>query len=308
MSKTKPCNTCGEELSLQMFHKCKRSKDGHSNRCKKCRKEYLEKFRAKRNADIKEDRKNNPEKYRSKDRERYDKNKEKKLEACKKYREKNSEAIKQRKKSYYQKNKKPIVEKSKKYHENNKEDRLKYMKEYYAGNRTKILNYHKIYQIENKDKIDNYRNNNQERIEFLNRKHREKRRTLEENIEFGLTKNEISFIKSQFSNKCFKCGTCEDLCLDHHFPLSDGFGLSLENAVILCRSCNSTKKNKHPEKFYNEKELKELHKLGIAETKEQLMALNLIKDYNIKVPDNLKKISEIKDFVDKYVLENFVVH
>lgn len=42
--------------------------------------------------------------------------------------------------------------------------------------------------------------------------------------------------------------------------------------------------------------------------KERDRVYKLIKDYNIKVPNNLKKMSEKIEFVDKYVLENFVVH
>lgn len=46
---------------------------------------------------------------------------------------------------------------------------------------------------------------------------------------------------------CVLCGTEKNLTVDHVKPLSRGHGLYPGNAVVLCRSCNSTKSNKHPD-------------------------------------------------------------
>jgi CRISPR/Cas system Type II protein with McrA/HNH and RuvC-like nuclease domain len=54
--------------------------------------------------------------------------------------------------------------------------------------------------------------------------------------------------------KCFKCKDKKDLTIDHHYPLSQGFGLSISNAVPLCRKCNSKKGIKDPVDFYTEDE------------------------------------------------------
>lgn len=45
---------------------------------------------------------------------------------------------------------------------------------------------------------------------------------------------------------CVLCGSEDHLSVDHVRPLSRGHGLYPGNAVILCRSCNSTKHDKHP--------------------------------------------------------------
>ena len=74
-------------------------------------------------------------------------------------------------------------------------------------------------------------------------------------------KREI-FLK--FSNKCFKCGSDEDLTLDHHLPFCMDGRLTESNSVVLCRSCNSSKNAKHPTKFYTQKELMALNKIGIS--------------------------------------------
>lgn len=74
-------------------------------------------------------------------------------------------------------------------------------------------------------------------------------------------KREI-FLK--FSNKCFKCGSHEDLTLDHHLPFCMDGRLTESNSVVLCRSCNSSKNAKHPTRFYTQKELMALNKIGVS--------------------------------------------
>jgi 5-methylcytosine-specific restriction endonuclease McrA len=75
-----------------------------------------------------------------------------------------------------------------------------------------------------------------------------------------------------FDYKCFKCGINQEdavrkdirgLVMDHHYPISIGFGLSKSNCVVLCLSCNSKKKNKMPEVFYSSEELMRLHYMGV---------------------------------------------
>lgn len=43
---------------------------------------------------------------------------------------------------------------------------------------------------------------------------------------------------------CAICLSTDNLCIDHVQPLSKGHGLKPGNAVTLCRSCNSRKKDK----------------------------------------------------------------
>ena len=46
------------------------------------------------------------------------------------------------------------------------------------------------------------------------------------------------------NNKCVICGSTADLCIDHIVPITKGGSDDLDNLQILCRSCNSRKKNR----------------------------------------------------------------
>lgn len=76
--------------------------------------------------------------------------------------------------------------------------------------------------------------------------------------------NDSEYTKQLFNNQCFNCGSLERLEIDHHYPLSRGYGLSPHNAVLLCKSCNASKNNKMPEQFYTSDQIKTLnHMLSI---------------------------------------------
>ena len=48
----------------------------------------------------------------------------------------------------------------------------------------------------------------------------------------------------EFQDRCVVCSSTENLSIDHVRPFSKGFGLKPGNAVVLCKSCNSTKHDK----------------------------------------------------------------
>ena len=55
---------------------------------------------------------------------------------------------------------------------------------------------------------------------------------------------EMELLIYETFDSCVVCNSNTDLTVDHVKPLSAGFGLKPGNAVILCRSCNSSKSNK----------------------------------------------------------------
>lgn len=62
---------------------------------------------------------------------------------------------------------------------------------------------------------------------------------------------------------CTKCGTTENLVLDHHFPIKLGGTNNIENVGVLCSACNGRKNGKEPKEFYTEQEL-EKHCVKLA--------------------------------------------
>jgi 5-methylcytosine-specific restriction endonuclease McrA len=102
-----------------------------------------------------------------------------------------------------------------------------------------------------------YRQDNPEKILAKNRKRKALKRKLDQNY----SEYDSNITKQAFNCKCVNCNSSNNLTIDHHFPLSKGNPLSLSNAVVLCRSCNSSKGAKSPEDFYTTKILKKINKI-----------------------------------------------
>lgn len=119
-------------------------------------------------------------------------------------------------------------------------------------------------------------------IKLSNKKNRE---LMEKIYKSEFTSEEKKEIYEKFQNKCYKCGSKKNLSIDHHFPLSLGYELNKENAVILCKKCNNKKSNLMPNKFYSKEELIVLEKeYGINNKKhESNLKLKDLKTKNIKI-------------------------
>lgn len=60
------------------------------------------------------------------------------------------------------------------------------------------------------------------------------------------------FVKAFWGNKCAFCDKTKKLQVDHWRPLSKGYALTVGNAVLLCKTCNSSKRDKLPEELNNQ--------------------------------------------------------
>lgn len=137
----KLCSKCKISKDLNSFHNCSTSKDGLKSSCKECR-----------NSDSVIRRKS--EKFKIKDREYRENNKERLKEYKKEYYENNKEEILKNSKKYYNDNKDYINNRNSIYSINNKENISKYQKEYYLNNK-EILNEYKKDWFGEKYKSDN---------------------------------------------------------------------------------------------------------------------------------------------------------
>lgn len=100
-----------------------------------------------------------------------------------------------------------------------------------------------------------------ERGRLIYRQRDRRRRERKRGLDLQFTKQDALLVYFRFNRRCFNCGNTERLEIDHHMPLSKGFGLSIKNAVLLCKSCNTSKADKMPEEFYTQDKLVELTKL-----------------------------------------------
>lgn len=128
--------------------------------------------------------------------------------------------------------------------------------------RKKHINARSEYYKNNKEKEDKLKRawveKNIEQSREIKRKSQRKRRGLKKGLIENFMVNDELYVKKVFNHECFKCGSKNKLSIDHHKPLSKGFPLKIGNAVLLCRSCNSSKRDKDPEEFYTTLELKKL--------------------------------------------------
>jgi len=234
---TKKCNglLCrGKQQNIIFFGKDKNRKDNLTPICKKCKGEYDKAYRKR--------------------------NKEKATEYHKEYRKQNKDILSHKAHLKYTENKDKIIEKVKLWRQKNPEKTRKTNKLYRQKNSKRIYESNKLWEQKNPEKVSAYKKkwkqNNPENTLKNVRKRRAKKAQLNEN--FTLAQEQI--IREAFNDKCFNCKSTEKLCVDHHRPLSKGNVLTLNNAVLLCKSCNSSKGAKNPEEFYGRKKCRQLDK------------------------------------------------
>ncbi len=225
----KTCTKCKLEQPFDNFPKNVECLDGKSSWCKGCFKIAIADW-TKRNKDkvriiSKRCRENNKEKFSKRFKDWYYKNWQKNQDRKKKYRA--SEEGKRVEKAYY-----------KEYKEKNSE----VIKE------KATARYKKKY----KEDPSGYK------LRAVKRKHKRK------DMDFFWTKQDSKFLLEKFDYKCFKCKTEEKLSTDHFIPLHKNGLLVMDNAVVLCRSCNSKKSIKDPGDFFSEEELIQLFDLGVS--------------------------------------------
>jgi len=64
------------------------------------------------------------------------------------------------------------------------------------------------------------------------------------------SKQDEEYTLNLFEHQCAICGSKEDLCFDHWIPYARGGKLTRTNTTILCKRCNTSKKDKLPHDIY----------------------------------------------------------
>lgn len=208
----KICNKCGRELPISEFEKNRKL-------CKECRKQQCRQYYY-----------NNVERQK----QHYQKNREKKLEYQKQRYQEHKEEISEYNKQHYQSNRDIALKRQKQYYQDNKEEIIERQKQYYKDNKEEIAEYHKQY----------YSTQNGRSIMLDNAyKQEDKKYGRENNIAAQYIVDNI------FTNKCIYCGESdwEKLGCDR---IDNSIGHIESNVVCCCTKCNKERGTKSFEEFY----------------------------------------------------------
>lgn len=221
----------------------------------------------------------------------YKSNKDKIKQRSKDWRKENRNEFLKTRKEWLAKNRDRMNCYLNKYYQNNKEKNLQASKERYYSNKESIKVVNKKWVDNNREKVreikKRYAKTEQGRITSLLGAHRRlnRKRLIDTDI---ISESELKFIFNKFGNKCYNCDSKNKLELDHHYPLSMGFALSINNAVLLCKSCNSSKNNKLPEFFYSPEQLTDLQdNYGITKQPQKIEEQPSL--FEARMPKNLER-------------------
>jgi len=127
-------------------------------------------------------------------------------------------------------------------------------KENYHTNRDRELKNKQIYYLSNKERINKYNTkyskNNREMIRVAENR----RKSRENNLLSTLTVEQWEECKTYFEFKCAYCGEDTKLQQEHFVPVAKGGGYTQDNIVPACGPCNSNKRARYFEDWYNEKD------------------------------------------------------
>lgn len=229
---TKVCSQCGMEKPVTEFSRDNRAKDRikYKAACRAC-------IRAKsRRRDLEH---------------RVEENARKR-----KWHEEHPDYIKQ----WYAEHREYMREHDREYHALHREERNAQSHAYYLANRTGRLAKQRQYYLEHKEERDTYaarrRQEHKEEIratiDAWRRRNPEmvktqsnRRRARKAQAEGSYTAEDWLAILDKYGHKCLKCGTTENITVDHIIPLSKGGTNYPDNLQPLCAHCNSSKKTRY---------------------------------------------------------------
>lgn len=122
--------------------------------------------------------------------------------------------------------------------------------DYYNKNKDRILEYVSEYQSINSKYYANYtkeyERNNKEKTYIKRQRRRSKKRQLPNTLTLEQWENATKF----FEYRCAYCGKESHLEQEHFIAISKGGGYTKGNIIPACKSCNSSKGNKHFDEWY----------------------------------------------------------
>jgi 5-methylcytosine-specific restriction endonuclease McrA len=108
----------------------------------------------------------------------------------------------------------------------------------------KSRKYRRWYESQKKEAIERASNWKKENPE-KNTASENRRRTRKTEAGGSYTAEEFKQLCEQYDNRCLACGKRKELTADHVIPISGGGTSDISNIQPLCKSCNSSKGNRH---------------------------------------------------------------
>jgi 5-methylcytosine-specific restriction endonuclease McrA len=211
LMETKICTKCKRELpaTLEYFRKSKACRFGVTSVCRDCLTTIDREYR-----------KNNIERLRQYDRERYPARKEERSAYYKQWYLENKDKVRDYNKARREEHKEYYKETHKKYYEANKDRYKQWAKQYREANK----DHHRI----------------------IKRLARSRRRAIERSAGGKYTEDDVRAMYKRQKGKCYYCGekVGKKYHVDHVVPLSRGGSNSPDNLVIACPYCNDSKGTK----------------------------------------------------------------
>ena len=146
------------------------------------------------------------------------------------YRIRNPELIKKRKQKDYERNKDKILARNAAWRATNPEKK--------KASNDKWRNENRERHRENSRK---WAANNPERFRELQRHAQHRRRSLKDGLFENYTEEEWGNLLHRYDCKCIRCGSSDNIEVDHVVPISKGGTNTIDNLQPLCRSCNAQK-------------------------------------------------------------------
>lgn len=224
---TKVCIKCGKELpaNVEYFAAHKQCRNGITNICKECRREYNKSYRDAH----KEEARTSNKAYIDAHKDYY---REYRREYAAKYYAANKDRYRTYSEAYRATHKEEIKARQKEYRETHK-DVIRYRYEEHREERRALA---AKYRETHKEEIREYRRKYGSFYDQI-------RHAREKGVPATLSANDWVTIKNLFQNRCAYCGRAEKLEKEHFLPLSLGGGFTKENIIPACRSCNAKKHN-----------------------------------------------------------------
>lgn len=240
----KRCNVCEHEFpaTTEFFHRRKASNDGLCYTCKEC-----SIARTKQNAA------DNPERVRESARRYYTEHLEESRAYHLEYYQRNADIIRQRARDWYW---------------DNREDTLEYARQYYQDNREVLIAKGVERERRNPEQArarkQRYIERNPERRKQSanayahsekGRVGRQRRRARKDGLPDTLTGEQWADCLEYWGYACAVCEHSDEIHADHFIALAldDCPGTIATNIIPLCRSCNSSKRDKRPDQWLMKK-------------------------------------------------------